>query len=139
MRADQPLAGSDHDVHDRVGCTRRGKPLPKGRTIDELHRDEGLVVVLADLVDRRHPRMRQTCHGLGLAAKPCFGFFAPVGGAVAQQLHRDRSVERLVVGLVDYAHRAGAPMAAHPVAADLGAPILIAPEQTGPNGPLAPP
>ena len=78
-----------HRQHVGLGQhLRHGQDVVQRAAVDELHRDEGDVAVLAEVVDRDHARMRDAADGLGLVAE-ARGHRVDRGG-VAQQLAVDR-------------------------------------------------
>ena len=74
-------------------------------TADELHRQEGLSVGLADVVDPAYVRMRDLARGADLAPKAC----QPLGIAHErrrQELQRDDLAKRQILGAIHFAHPA---------------------------------
>ena len=69
---------------------------------DVLHRDEGLAIVLADVVDGDNIWMLQPAGRPGLAREPVVELFS-VG---AEDLDSDRAVDRRVEGEIEHAHSA---------------------------------
>src|SRR5262249_17270744 len=86
-------------------------PRRERLAVDELHRDEHLVAVLADLVDRHHVRMRHLRHRLRFAEQSRVRRRATFAGA--HELDRDRSVELSVVRLEHDAHATFSEFPAH--------------------------
>ena len=103
QRLDQPAAS----------CGGSGVPsslLVEAAAVDELQREEGQAVVLADLVDLHDVRVLQAGDGLGLG--PEAGQLLGAGVVAGQDhLQGDDAVERELPGLVDDAHAAAAQLA----------------------------
>ncbi|MCY1008945.1 hypothetical protein OV079_25985 [Nannocystis pusilla] len=138
VAADQDVVGLDVAVDEagrvrrrqaarRLGEHRRDlapaptllrEPCPKGHAGDELHGDEHLVAVEADLVDLDHVRVRQLGQRLGLAQQPILPARVRLAVAALQQLDRDLAVELRIVGRVDHSHRPGAEAAEQREATD---------------------
>ena len=74
-------------------------------TIQKLHGDERLAVLLADVMNRADARVIQRRCGLGLTSKPLQGL-AILGHAFRQELKGDKAVQPRVFGLVDNTHAA---------------------------------
>src|SRR5579872_1995071 len=77
------------------------------QSIQKLHSDEGLPVLIVDLVDGADVRMVQCRSGLGFALKAteCLQVF---GYVVGQELESDEAAELHVLGLIDHTHPAPA-------------------------------
>ena len=75
--------------------------------LQELHGDEGLALVLVDVVDRTDVGVVEGGAGLGLAPEPLQGDLV-AEELLRQELQRDESVEAGVLGPVDDAHAPGA-------------------------------
>jgi len=71
--------------------------------VDELHRDERRVVLLADVVDRADARMVQCGRGQRFAAK-ALQCLRILRHAVGQELQRDRALQPRIGRLVDDTH-----------------------------------
>ena len=98
-------------------------PVREGVPLDELHRDENLVLEGADVEDHHHVGVRQARDGLRLAqrALPPLRQDA-VSGLDPQQLDRHLAIQLRIVGRVDVAHPAAADQAEHDVTANARAP-----------------
>ena len=83
-----------------------GEPRVERLSLDELHRDVGLAVRLADFVDRADVRMVERGGGPGFSHQS--GARGLIVEARGQNLDRDVSVELFVPGEVDLAHPSGA-------------------------------
>ena len=82
-------------------------PLLQRLPVEQLHDDERLPVVLADVVDRADVRMVQRRGGAGLALEALQRL--PGRGELGrQELERDLAAQPRVLGLVDDAHAAAA-------------------------------
>ena len=82
------------------------QPVADRAAAHQLHHHEGAAVVLADIVDRHHVRMRREARGrsrLALEAQPRAVVLGQVGG---EHLDRDGAVQDLVVRLPDAGHPA---------------------------------
>ena len=119
--------GEMHRPRQRLHQPRRvdrllrlaGKGPVERSAVDELEREVGEGVVLADLVDLDDVRMLERCHGLRFDEEPgqC------IGAGVAPREHHlqgDEPVELLLPRLVDHPHPAAAELAEDFVAADMG-------------------
>ena len=107
----------------RISCQLRGccsQPVGDGVPLDELHRDEDLVVERADVVDDDDVRVRQPRDRLRLAQRPLppLGQRDAVAGLDPQELDRDLAIELRIVRRVDLAHPAAPDQPQHDVAAD---------------------
>lgn len=89
---------------DRQDLTPVPRLVPGAQRVaaDELHRDEGAALVLADLVHLCDVRVAQRRHRLRLADDPLA--HRGIGLVGAQDLHRDLAVELGVVGRKHRAH-----------------------------------
>ena len=95
-----------------------GEPLGEVAPLDELHAEELLAVVLADLVDRHDPGVVQQGHRLGLVLEPAqLGVVGQHAGL--DHLQRHRPVEADLPGLVDDAHAAAAQLLRDRVVAEV--------------------
>ena len=114
----QTLAGALEHVHHLAprACAPR-QPGPQGAPGHQLHGQEDLVGVGADVVDGDHVRVRQLPQGLRLAQEPPAGRLAP---RIADQLERHLAIEIAIVGRIDHAHGAGAEPLDDDIAADRG-------------------
>ncbi len=79
--------------------------LAQGAALDELHHEEDVIAVLALVVDRDEPGMRQSRDGSGLELEPCQEL--GIGGELRiHDLHGDGTVETHVGAAVDGRHAA---------------------------------
>jgi hypothetical protein len=106
VRRRQPGPGGDEQPDHRAPRPRRRQPGPDAVAIDQLHGQEDLAAVLADLVDRDHVGMGQLGQRPRLAPDQLAGLgAAPLRrGTDAQQLDRHRPVQLWIPGPVDRAH-----------------------------------
>ena len=101
----------------------RLRPEAGGVALDELHRDEDLVLERADVVDDDDVRVRQARDRLRLAQRP----LPPLGQRHArarldaQQLDRDLAIQLRIVGRVHLAHPAAPHQPEDDVTANAGA------------------
>ena len=72
-------------------------------TVQKLHDDEGLAVLLADLVNGADIRMVQCGSGLGFALKTRQRLRVS-GNVFGQEFEGDKAVQPSVFGFVDHAH-----------------------------------
>jgi hypothetical protein len=108
---DQPLAV-------RAGVLALGEQRRQRAPLDELHREEGpLVLHRAELVHRHDARMLQLAADLRLLDEALHDL-GPVGEALVEHLDRDVAPEIRVVALQDHAH---------PAARDLAQELVVAP------------
>jgi len=77
--------------------------LAESLAIDELHGDEGDIVLLADVVDGADARMVESGRGVRFAAK-AFQSLRVLSHAIGQEFQRDGTVQPSVDGLVDDTH-----------------------------------
>ncbi len=79
----------------------------QGQSIQKLHRDEGLSVLVINLVDGADIRMIQCGRSLGFALKAgeCLRVF---GYIVGQELESHKAIEFDILGLIDDTHPAAA-------------------------------
>jgi hypothetical protein len=79
--------------------------MPESNALEELHRDKGPIIILADLVNRADVGMVQRRGGARLAAEAlqCLWVASYIFG---KELERDVSAQIGVFGLVDHAHAA---------------------------------
>ena len=120
---DAALMGMVHGAGDRRHQPGRGaEVLPEAgqlileaAAVDQLHAEEVLALVLADLVDRHDVRVVEVGRRLGLLAKPLDGVV--VEPVRQDHLQRDRAVEADLPGAVDDAHAA---------VGDLGLQLVVA-------------
>ena len=116
----QRLEGGEHPERDRegVGDAERAasQPLRRRLALEELHRDEELALVLADLVELAHVRVVDRGRGAGLPPEPPAR--RVVGAERRHLLQGDGAAEPLVPGGVDDAHPALAELPGHGVGAD---------------------
>jgi hypothetical protein len=111
-----------HEHVDDLGGRSRalGEPLPQRSALDELHRDEELVVDRgADVVDRDHVRVREPCDRLRLAQHAsATAAVLKIAAGLPHQLECDLAIELGVVGGIHDAHTAGADHFEHEIATD---------------------
>jgi hypothetical protein len=81
--------------------------VSQGLTIEELHRNKRLIVVLADLIDGTDIGVVQGGRGLGFTLEPV-QCLAIAGKFFWQELQRDKAMQSCVFGLIDHAHPATA-------------------------------
>src|SRR5208282_218471 len=79
----------------------------QGRAVEVLHDDEGLAVLLANVVDGADIRMVERGRSPGLAAE-ALERLAVSGYIFGEEFQGDEAVEAGVLGLVDDAHAAAA-------------------------------
>ena len=124
VRGDHQVRGLDVPVNDfllvrhrerrrrlaaeflHIGDIERTLPLDhvlEGFTLHELHRNEGLALILAERVDGGDVGMVELGGKPSLALE-AIGERGIAQGALAEQLERDRSIEVHIVGTVDLAH-----------------------------------
>jgi len=77
--------------------------VSESRAVQILHGDEGLPLLLADVVDRANVGMVQGRSRLGLALEAGQGL-GVAGNVIRQELERDKAVQPGVFGFVDDAH-----------------------------------
>ncbi len=94
--------------------------------LQQLHDDEGLALVLPDLVDRADVRVVEGGGGPGLAQEPVERG-AVAGGLGGEELQGDGSVEDAVVCPVDDAHTAATELLDDPVVRDVLSDHLASP------------
>jgi hypothetical protein len=101
-----------HDLVDGQGSRRqqRVERLP----LDELHRNVGLAVRLADFMNGADIRMVESGSGSRFTRQPCVRG-GIVEAAAKENFDCDVAVEPFVVGAIDLAHSAGAELAGDPV------------------------
>ncbi len=96
----------DSEFQNDVDLQQRSvEPTPKCLALEQLHHDEGLALVLIDLVDRADVRMVQGCRGAGFPKK------AAKRGLVARRLGRKEldcygAIELRVFSPIDDPHAA---------------------------------
>ena len=116
---------------------RHGTALDVGAqrlALEQLHRDEGLALVLAEIVDGDHVRAVELGHDLRLAleARP----IVVAGARAVDHLQRDLAAERLLNGDVDLAHATAPERALDAVLPPDDAPRLHRCEGSARCGPL---
>jgi hypothetical protein len=89
-------------------------PLLQRLPLHPLHRDEGVALVLADLVDHADAGVVEGGGGAGLALEALAGL-GVAGQLVGQQLQGHAPSQTRVFGFVDHAHPAPAQLAQDPV------------------------
>jgi hypothetical protein len=111
-----------HEHLDDVlpAALRRLQPVADGVPVDELHRDEHLLLKRTDVEHDDDVRVRQPGDRLRLAQRPLPALVARDPGARfdPQQLDRNLAIQLGVVGRVDLAHPAAADEAEHDVTPD---------------------
>src|SRR6266496_2835421 len=85
----------------------RSYAMLQSYSIQKLHGNERLAVLLADVVNRADVRMIQRRSGLRFALKAGEGLRLP-GNIVGQELERDEAVQARVFRFVNHAHTAAA-------------------------------
>jgi hypothetical protein len=120
-----PTGGEEHG-DDLAPGVRASQPLAEREALDELHGDEDLVAVGADVEEGDDVGVRELGHGLGLAqeAGAAEVLLLAAGEARVQELDGDLAVELGVIGGIDHAHAAGAEAAEDDEAAELGRDVL---------------
>ena len=121
VRRIEAVGDPDRDVHDlghrqpvvqQVGVERLA--------LEQLHGDERLAVLFADLVNRADVRMIER-RGRARLEPEALGGLRVALQIVRQELQRDVPAQRQVLGLVDDAHAAGPDAVQDPVVGDLSA------------------
>ena len=131
------VGGLDIAVHDsggmrRIECIRNFDPQPQnlvnfhrapadpvfqGHPFEKLHRDEGMAILFANIVDGADVGMIESGGGLGLTSKSrqrlCIS-----SHLVGQKLERNETVQSRVLSFVDHAHAAAAQFFENPVVRD---------------------
>src|SRR5205823_9378186 len=92
MRGCQAPTGVDEGAHDLAPGPRRFEPAGQVRSLDELHGDEDLALVLTRLEDRDDVWMAEAGHRLRLAHQAS-GCLRAGDALVAKDLQRDPAVE----------------------------------------------
>ena len=117
VRRGQPRAQLARHV-DR-GVMRQPADSPQQRrqvlAVDVLHRQEGMPVDLADVVDAADVRVRHFARHPHLGAEP-LDPLGPFGDLVRQELERDLLLEHEIVGAIDLAHAAAPEQAGDAIA-----------------------
>ena len=110
----------EHLQHLLPAARLRLQPVGDGVPLDELHRDEHLILERAHVEDDDDVRVRQPRDRLRLAqrALPALVARDAVAGLDPQQLDRDLAIQLGIVRRVDLAHAAAADQAEHDVAPD---------------------
>ena len=91
-------------VRSSLGVQRPSRhAVLQGEAVEILHGDEGLAVLLADVVNRADVGMIQGRRSLGLALEAGEGFRV-LANFIGQELEGDKALEAGVFGLVDDAH-----------------------------------
>ena len=99
------LDGEGEQDFDLQGLS--GDAVLEGHAFEKFHGDEGLIVVLADLVDRADVGVVQRRSGTGLAAET-FERMRIAGNVSRKEFEGDKAAQADVFGLVDYAHASAA-------------------------------
>ena len=106
VRAVERIGDLDADVDDLVGLQGPGRePIPKRLSLHQLHDDERVALVLADVVDRADVRVIQCGGRARLELEPIHGV-GIVREFVMDELQRNGTAEANVFGSVDDAHAA---------------------------------
>jgi hypothetical protein len=84
-----------------------GNAMLQSKAVQKLHGDEGLAILLADIVNRANVRMVQGGRGLGLALKTGKRLRV-AGNFLWQKLEGHKTVQPRVLGFVNHAHAAAA-------------------------------
>ncbi len=123
----QGVQSREHAQRDRQSVSRRQRrlrqPLRQRLPLQQLHGQEELPVLLAQLVELTDGRMIDACRHTRLALEPLPRL--GIGGIRPQRLDRDGTFEAVVVGRIDHAHASLAEYARNPVASDRGAHGLL--------------
>ena len=90
-----------------VSSGRARDAMLQRHAVQKLHGDEGLAVLLADVVDGADVGMIQRGSGPGFAAEAVQGLRV-AGDLVGQELEGDEAMQPRVLGLVDHTHTAAA-------------------------------
>jgi hypothetical protein len=117
----QRIGNLDGERQDQSGFQRTPRDaLLQRHPVQKLHGDEGLTILLPDLVDGADVGMVQCGSSLGfpLEASQRLGVF---GYFLGQKLQRDRSVKGYVLSLVDNTHPAAPELLDDAVVAQLKA------------------
>jgi hypothetical protein len=77
----------------------------EGHALHQLHREEGVAIVLADLVNGADVGMIQGGSGTGFAPEALEGLTV-IGDIVGQEFQRDVAAKIFVFGLIDHTHPA---------------------------------
>src|SRR5262245_11906358 len=97
------LTRLERDIQDGFGPQLlRGYRLPQTAPLDVFHRDVGVLIGLANLVDGYYVRMIERTRRASLAQEPPLP--AQSLGVFGHQLDRDGPQESKVLGFVDLAH-----------------------------------
>ena len=80
-------------------------PMFQGHPFEELHRDEGMAVLFADVVDGADVGMIESGGGLGLTPKSRQGLRV-ADYVIGKEFQRDEPVQARVLGFVDDPHAA---------------------------------
>jgi hypothetical protein len=108
----------DAEIEQRVVLRgSRRDAVPEGLALEPLHADEGLALVLADVVDGADVRVVEGGSGPGLALESLPGL-AVGEQAFREELEGDAAPEPRVLGLVDDAHASAAELPEHAVVGD---------------------
>jgi hypothetical protein len=81
--------------------------MPQRHAVEKLHDDEGMAILLPDLMNRADVGMIKRRCGLRLALEPSQGLWV-FDDVIGQEFEGDKAVEGNVLGLVDHAHPAPA-------------------------------
>ena len=108
MRGIERIRNFDPQPQNLVNFHRPpADPVFQGHPFEKLHRDEGMAILFANIVDRADVGMIESGGGLGLTSKSrqrlCIS-----GHFVRQKLERDETVQSRVLGFIDHAHAAAA-------------------------------
>ena len=105
MGRGQRLGHLADELHQRGQGGTPGRETPQRLPLDQLHDEEGLALVLADVVDRTDVGMVQGGGGAGLALEPLQAL-GILGILLGQELEGHAAAEAGILGLVDDPHAA---------------------------------
>ena len=128
MRGREPGAGREHHrAHLAPGSLLDGEPRAERHTIDELHRDEDLVIAHdTDVVHDHDVRVRQPRERLGFAQQPARIADRGAGACLGvQELQRDHAIELGIERAIHDPHPTFAEAIEDDVAADARAAFEI--------------
>jgi hypothetical protein len=104
MRRVECVRNLDTQIQDAIHFHRlAGDHVLEGHPLKQFHHDQGVPIVLDDVVDRTDAGMIQGGRGLCLAAETRDGLKVK-GNVVRKELERDQPMKASVFGLVNDAH-----------------------------------
>ena len=113
------------DLRNQLGHLVEGQALAgfhhllQRASLEELHRDVGDAVLLADVVDRDDVRMVQPAGGFRLAQKTFADFLERLGRQRrVERLDRDFALDQRIDGAIHHAHRAAPQLSSDPIASE---------------------